>query len=174
MYVVVLFVLSVHSFCCLERIYIQTSALKELLFVRLFEFSNSTKVDNAREKTPEFTSSRTAQTPTTYQRRRRQYHRLQIMSSKTTDSKTGGGRGEQASLETRVIKFVFTLVMMKAANDVFERQHGISPIHGFLKGLNETRKKLARAIMPSSNSGSGGGNRNKKKFKGKGNKLGKK
>ncbi|CAL6272387.1 unnamed protein product [Bathycoccus prasinos] len=65
--------------------------------------------------------------------------------------------------------------MMKAANDVFERQHGISPIHGFLKGLNETRKKLARAIMPSSkNEGSGGGNRNKKKFKGKGNKLGKK
>lgn len=96
------------------------------------------------------------------------------MSSKTTDSKTGGGRGEQA-YETRVIKFVFTLVMMKAANDVFERQHGISPIHGFLKGLNETRKKLARAIMPSSkNEGSGGGNRNKKKFKGKGNKLGKK
>ena len=38
MCVVVLFVLSVHSFCCLERIYIQTSALKELLFVRLFEF----------------------------------------------------------------------------------------------------------------------------------------
>ena len=129
-------------------------------------------MDNAREKTPEFTSSRTAQTPTTYQRRRRQYHRLQIMSSKTTDSKTGGGRGEQE--ETRVIKFVFTLVMMKAANDVFERQHGISPIRGFLKGLNETRKKLARAIMPSSNGGSGGGNRNKKKFKGKGNKLGKK
>ena len=129
-------------------------------------------MDNAREKTPEFTSSRTAQTPTTYQRRRRQYHRLQIMSSKTTDSKTGGGRGEQE--ETRVIKFVFTLVMMKAANDVFERQHGISPIRGFLKGLNETRKKLARAIMPSSNGGNGGGNRNKKKFKGKGNKLGKK
>lgn len=129
-------------------------------------------MDNAREKTPEFTSSRTAQTPTTYQRRRRQYHRLQIMSSKTTDSKTGGGRGEHE--ETRVIKFVFTLVMMKAANDVFERQHGISPIRGFLKGLNETRKKLARAIMPSSNGGSGGGNRNKKKFKGKGNKLGKK
>ena len=97
------------------------------------------------------------------------------MSSKTTHSKTEGGRGEQASLETRVIKFVFTLVMMKAANDVFERQHGISPIRGFLKGLNETRKKLARAIMPSSkNEGSGGGNRNKKKFKGKGNKLGKK
>ena len=97
------------------------------------------------------------------------------MSSKTTDSKTEGGRGEQASLETRVIKFVFTLVMMKAANGVCERQHGISPIHGFLKGLNETRKKLARAIMPSSkNEGSGGGNRNKKKFKGKGNKLGKK
>tara|TARA_B110000008_G_scaffold272893_1_gene306307 strand:- start:1243 stop:1533 length:291 start_codon:yes stop_codon:yes gene_type:complete len=96
------------------------------------------------------------------------------MSSKTTDFKTGGGRGEQASLETRVIKFVFTLVMMKAANDVFERQHGISPIRGFLKGLNETRKKLARAIMPSSNGGNGGGNRNKKKFKGKGNKLGKK
>ena len=65
--------------------------------------------------------------------------------------------------------------MMKAANDVFERQHGISPIRWFLKGLNETRKKLARAIMPSSkNEGSGGGNRNKKKFKGKGNKLGKK
>merc|ERR1711934_1236910 len=40
-------------------------------------------------------------------------------------------------------------------------------------GLNETRKKLARAIMPSSNGGNGGGNRNKKKFKGKGNKLGK-
>ena len=49
MYVVVLFVLSVHSFCCLERIYIQTSALKELLFVRLFEFFHSTKVDNARK-----------------------------------------------------------------------------------------------------------------------------
>ena len=96
------------------------------------------------------------------------------MSSKTTDSKTGGGRGEQASLETRVIKFVFTLVMMKAANDVFEREHGISPIGVFVKGLHETRKKLARAIMPSSNGGSGGGNRNKKKFKGKGNKLGKK
>ncbi len=91
------------------------------------------------------------------------------MSSKTTDSKTGGEHEE-----TRVIKFVFTLVMMKAANDVFERQHGISPIRGFLKGLNETRKKLARAIMPSSNGGNGGGNRNKKKFKGKGNKLGKK
>jgi len=89
------------------------------------------------------------------------------MSSKTTDSKTGGGRGEHE-------EFVFTLVMMKAANDVFERQHGISPIRGFLKGLNETRKKLARAIMPSSNGGNGGGNRNKKKFKGKGNKLGKK
>lgn len=43
-----------------------------------------------------------------------------------------------------------------------------------MKGLNETRKKLARAIMPSSNGGNGGGNRNKKKFKGKGNKLGKK
>ena len=77
----------------------------------------------------------------------------------------------------RVIKFVFSLVMMKAVNDVYERQHGISPINGFLDGLNELRKKLARAIMPNGGGGSGGGasgNRKKKSFKGKGNKLGRK
>lgn len=157
--------------------YIQKCAERTPFCAVLFRdlsFSNSTKVDNAREKTPEFTSSRT-NTPTTHQRRRWQYHPLQIMSSKTTDSKGEPTSSSSSNLETRVIKFVFTLVMMKAANDVFERQHGISPIQGFLKGLNETRKKLARAIMPSSkNGGSGGGNRNKKKFKGKGNKLGKK
>ena len=50
MYVVVLFVLSVHSLCCLERLYIQTNALKELLFVRLFEFFQFNKsLDNARK-----------------------------------------------------------------------------------------------------------------------------
>lgn len=76
----------------------------------------------------------------------------------------------------RVIKFVFSLVMMKAVNDVYERQHGISPINGFLDGLNELRKKLARAIMPNGGGSGGGasGNRKKKSFKGKGNKLGRK
>jgi hypothetical protein len=76
----------------------------------------------------------------------------------------------------RVIKFVFSLVMMKAVNDVYERQHGISPINGFLDGLNELRKKLARAIMPYGGGKGGGasGNRKKKSFKGKGNKLGRK
>jgi len=76
----------------------------------------------------------------------------------------------------RVIKFVFSLVMMKAVNDAYERQHGISPINGFLDGLNELRKKLARAIMPNGGGKGGGasGNRKKKSFKGKGNKLGRK
>jgi len=76
----------------------------------------------------------------------------------------------------RVIKFVFSLVMMKAVNDAYERQHGISPINGFLDGLNELRKKLARAIMPNGGGSGGGasGNRKKKSFKGKGNKLGRK
>ena len=40
--------------------------------------------------------------------------------------------------------------MLKATNDVFERHHGISPLDGVLKGLNEARKKVARAIAPNS------------------------
>lgn len=77
----------------------------------------------------------------------------------------------------RIIRFAFALIALKATNDAFERHHGTSPLDGVLKGLNEARKRVARAIAPndgSSKKGRPAGNNKKKKFTGKGKKLGRK
>ena len=76
-----------------------------------------------------------------------------------------------------VVKLVFALIALKATNDAFERHHGTSPLDGVLKGLNEARKRVARAIAPndgSSKKGRPAGNNKKKNFTGKGKKLGRK
>jgi len=77
----------------------------------------------------------------------------------------------------RVIKAAFVLIMMKATNDLYEKQHGISPIKNAASALNALRKRIARAIMPNNNgnsSNSGSKSSANKRFKGKGKKLGKK
>ena len=77
----------------------------------------------------------------------------------------------------RIIRFAFALIALKATNDAFERHHGTSPLDGVLKGLNEARKRVARAIAPndgSSKKGRPAGNNKKKNFTGKGKKLGRK
>ena len=92
------------------------------------------------------------------------------------DDETTKGRITGPSPE-RIIRFAFALIALKATNDAFERHHGTSPLDGVLKGLNEARKRVARAIAPndgSSKKGRPAGNNKKKKFTGKGKKLGRK
>ena len=93
------------------------------------------------------------------------------------DETTKGTRITGPSPE-RIIRFAFALIALKATNDAFERHHGTSPLDGVLKGLNEARKRVARAIAPNDGSSKKGrqnaGNNKKKKFTGKGKKLGRK
>ena len=93
------------------------------------------------------------------------------------DDETTKGRITGPSPE-RIIRFAFALIALKATNDAFERHHGTSPLDGVLKGLNEARKRVARAIAPNDGSTKKGrqnaGNNKKKKFTGKGKKLGRK
>ena len=91
------------------------------------------------------------------------------------DDETTKGRITGPSPE-RIIRFAFALIALKATNDAFERHHGTSPLDGVLKGLNEARKRVARAIAPNdaSKKGRPAGNNKKKKFTGKGKKLGRK
>ena len=106
--------------------------------------------------------------------RHRQKASSSSSSSSSLDDDTAGITGPSPE---RIIRFAFALIVLKATNDVFERHHGISPLDGVLKGLNEARKKVARAIAPNSKGPAGnkqsGGNM-KKKFTGKGKKLGRK
>ena len=93
------------------------------------------------------------------------------------DETTKEGRTITGPSPERIIRFAFALIALKATNDAFERHHGTSPLDGVLKGLNEARKRVARAIAPndgSSKKGRPAGNNKKKKFTGKGKKLGRK
>ena len=105
---------------------------------------------------------------------RRQKARIDDDFDETT---TKGTRITGPSPE-RIIRFAFALIALKATNDAFERHHGTSPLDGVLKGLNEARKRVARAIAPNDGSSKKGrqnaGNNKKKKFTGKGKKLGRK
>ena len=107
------------------------------------------------------------------------HHRQKACSDDDDDETTGRITGPSPE---RIIQFAFALIALKATNDAFERHHGMSPLDGVLKGLNEARKRVARAIAPNDSSKKGrpagnnkrsGGN-GKKKFTGKGKKLGRK
>ena len=93
------------------------------------------------------------------------------------DETTTKGTRITGTSPERIIRFAFALIALKATNDAFERHFGTSPLDGVLKGLNEARKRVARAIAPndgSSKKGRPAGNNKKKKFTGKGKKLGRK
>ena len=104
-----------------------------------------------------------------------QRHRQKASSfTSLDDDDTAGITGPSPE---RIIRFAFALIALKATNDAFERHHGTSPLDGVLKGLNEARKRVARAIAPddgSSKKGRPAGNNKKKNFTGKGKKLGRK
>ena len=108
---------------------------------------------------------------------RHQNRQQKARSDDDFDDETTKGRITGPSPE-RIIRFAFALIALKATNDAFERHHGTSPLDGVLKGLNEARKRVARAIAPNDGSSKKGrqnaGNNKKKKFTGKGKKLGRK